>query len=184
MDQHVLPSNLRRYRRERTTASGARSRAGSRRRRAGQSDRGKGLNRSMVATTAASRGRSWLVWVPVHRRWAARPRHQRRGEKAARLCSQPRTWSTFATATAPDRTWLTDITEHPPQRARSASVRSTTCTPTASWATRTRERRAGGFCATERSWRGPAPGPEGHEIPVESVLSALPVVLFVQVTPV
>lgn len=33
--------------------------------------------------------------------------------KAARLCSQQRTWSTLATATALDRTWLTDITEHP-----------------------------------------------------------------------
>jgi len=33
--------------------------------------------------------------------------------KAARLCSQQRMWSTFATATVPDRTWLTDITEHP-----------------------------------------------------------------------
>lgn len=31
---------------------------------------------------------------------------------------------------------------------------------------------------------GPARGPGGHEIPVESVLPALPVVLFVQVTPV
>ena len=31
--------------------------------------------------------------------------------KAARLCSQQCTWSTFATA--PDRAGLTDITEHP-----------------------------------------------------------------------
>jgi len=31
--------------------------------------------------------------------------------------------------------------------------------------------------------RGPARGPRGHEIPVESVLSAPPVVLFVQVIP-
>ena len=33
--------------------------------------------------------------------------------KTVRLCSQQRTWSTLAAATAAERTWLTDITEHP-----------------------------------------------------------------------
>lgn len=38
-------------------------------------------------------------------------------------------------AAAPDTKWVTDITEHPPQRASSTCARSRTCIRTGSWAT-------------------------------------------------
>ena len=39
------------------------------------------------------------------------------------------------TADAPNRVWLTDITEHPTSRASSTAARSRTCAATGSWAT-------------------------------------------------
>ena len=39
------------------------------------------------------------------------------------------------TATGPNELWLTDITEHPTSEGSSTSVRSRTCSRTASWGT-------------------------------------------------
>ena len=86
-------------------------------RRSGRADvTREGPDRCVVTATAASRGRCWARSGTGSSPMSRPPAASAPGRTRPLACSQQRTWSTFAAATAPDRTWLT--TEHPPAKGK------------------------------------------------------------------
>jgi len=82
-----------------------------------------------------------------------------RGARLARITSLDLVGRQFA-RNAPDQLWMTDISEHPPGRARSTAASSWTRS-LASWsAGRSTQRRRRRWCSTRSGWRPAAAAPK------------------------